>query len=122
MHVHFTVRTPRDVHVAGGVGDLEADRSRHSVIAVKAAAGGWPPVASDNGNCGHCQNEWDKESALAQHSSSVRPRRFAPWPAIHSYAKVARYVPDADFVEPPPGEMRVSFKEPCRSPYRSIET
>jgi hypothetical protein len=57
--VHFAVRAPGDVHVAGGVGELQSNRAIYGVIAVEAAAGRWTDVASDKGNCGHHQNEWD---------------------------------------------------------------
>src|SRR6267378_4281320 len=45
MHVHFAVPAPRDVHVAGGVRELQSKGAGHGVIAVKAAAGSWTDVA-----------------------------------------------------------------------------
>ena len=48
-HVHFAVCASGDVHIAGGVGEFQADGAGHGVVAVKVAADRGPDVASGAG-------------------------------------------------------------------------
>jgi len=51
-HVHFSVGAAGNVYVTGGVGDFEANRTAHFIVAIESAANRWPGIAgrcSDDG-------------------------------------------------------------------------
>ena len=46
-HVHFSVGAASDIYVAGGVGDFEANRTGHVIVAIEGAANRRPTIAAD---------------------------------------------------------------------------
>src|SRR5260370_58397 len=122
MHRHGAARTSRNVHVTGGIGELQADGTGHSKSADETSVDGWAGIATRRSQDGRKQHERQAEISVACHSSSGIPQKLALGRFNDSYAKVGTYVPDAALTERGPAVERVSLREPWRYPSRPRAT
>src|SRR6266704_4475968 len=122
MHRHRAARSSRDVHVTGGIGELQADGTGHSKSADETSADGWAGIAARREQDGRKQHERQAEISVARHSSSGTTQKLVLGRFTDSYAKAGNYVPDAALTERGPAVERVSLREPWRYPWRSRAT